>query len=135
MISEYLTTLDKIDRAEQDLKELKQSKEEQAEKIFHMFAAEGAGKLSIHGVTVSPKRVMRAHSRDMQALIEALKSEGFDPLVSETVNAQRLTGWVNEFDPDRMCGVDELLKRLPEGVRDYIGLYEQLTLSVLGRKQ
>lgn len=130
MISDYLALADKLDEAKRQLKELNQQKRDMEANIFSMLAAEGAGKISVHGVTVAPRRQMRARSSNMPMLIEALKAEGLDPLVAETVNANTLTGWVNQFDPDRMCSADELLERLPEGVREHVGLYEQNTLSV-----
>lgn len=130
LISDYLDVLHEITEVEDRLTTLKDSKKDMAAKIHSMLSAEGAGKITVHGATISPRRTMRASSSSMPALIDALKSIGLDALVKETVNAQTLTGWVNEFDPDRMCSVDELRERLPEEVRDAINLFEQLDVSV-----
>lgn len=130
LIAEYINLLDELKEAADRKTYLEGLKKELAAKIHTMLAAEGVGKVNVRGVTVAPKRTMRASSADMPALIEALKAEGLDALVGETVNAQRLTGFVNEFDPHRMCGVDELYDRLPEGVRDFIRLYEDLGLAI-----
>jgi len=130
LLTDYLDILDKIDSTEASLQDLKDAKKDMAAKIHSMLSAEGAGKISVRGATLSPRRTMRASAHSMPMLIEKLKAFGLDPLVKETVNAQTLTGWVNAFDPDRMCSVDELRERLPEEVREAINLYEQLEISV-----
>lgn len=132
MVEQYLELLDEIEATKQRKTELEARKEELIAKIHGMFSTEGVGKISVRGVTVSPRRTMRARAvtNGMPALISGLKAAGADALVIETVNATTLSSWVNEFDPERMCGVDELHGRLPEEVRDAISLYEQLGLSV-----
>ena len=37
----------------------------------------------------------------MPGLVSALKDAGLDVFVSETVNAQRLTSWIREFDNNK----------------------------------
>jgi hypothetical protein len=130
LIVDYIELDEALVREENLLNERKRLKKDLAAKIHSMLASEGAGKVNVRGVTVSPRRIMRASSAGMPGLIEALKAEGFDAIVTETVNAQTLTGFVNQYDPDRMCSTDELRERLPEGLRDHVHLYEDLALSL-----
>jgi len=59
--------------------------------------------------TVSTRRNLRGSAGgNMPALISALKAACLDMLVNETVNAQRLTAWVNEFDADERKPKDPL---------------------------
>lgn len=130
LIRKYLDLVDKIVGHTELLKNMKQQKKNMAAKIHSMLAAEGIGKVNVFGTTVFPVRKMRASSRGMPALIEAFKAEGLDAMVKETVNASTLTGFVNEFDPDRMCSADELREKLPLMLRDHINLFEDMTLGV-----
>jgi hypothetical protein len=130
LLTNYLDQKGRISAIEEDLKAKKRDLKDMEAAIISMLSTEGARHISVHGKTIAPRRVMRASSSNMPLLIEAMKAEGLDALVGETVNAQRLTGWANDFDPERMCSAEELKARLPESVRDYINLYEQHTLSV-----
>ena len=67
--------------------------------IIDGLANEGVDRITLDGFTVSTRRNLRGSAGgNMPGLIRALKSVNLDVLVSETVNASRLTAWVKEFD-------------------------------------
>lgn len=130
LIASYLEAKEQRVRTERQLKEEKQREEDLAAAVHTMLANQGVGKVNVYGKTLYPIRRMYASSAGMPALIDALKESGHGALVTETVNATKLTSWVNEFDPDRLCSEQELRERLPEAVRDRIHLFEKITVGV-----
>ncbi|HUV74227.1 MAG TPA: hypothetical protein VMW79_07955 [Anaerolineae bacterium] len=119
-------------RAEDDLRAMKNEEKDMARQINSMLASESAGKVNIDGHTVYPMRVMRASTVGgcMPMLIDGFKNLGMDSIVSQTINAQTLTGFVNEYDPDRMMSAEELAEKLPDEIREFINLYEDLMVGV-----
>jgi len=130
MIAKHITLVDKVVAAEAELKALKAEKKDSEERIYTMLVVTGASKVNVSGATVSPMRTMRASASSAPLLIEVLKEEGLDALVSENINSQTLSGWVRRFDPDRMLSVEELIEKLPANVQPLIHLFEQQSLSI-----
>lgn len=132
MISDWLKALDDVERAEKVVKNLKKAARGKEEEILSMLAQGNARKVNVDGVTVSPRRDMYASTVKgcMPQLIDGLKAAGFGGLCAETVNATRLRGFVNEFDPDRILSAHELRDKLPEEIRDYVNLHEKHALSI-----
>jgi len=130
MIAKHITLVDKVVAAEAELKALKAEKKDSEERIYTMLVVTGASKVNVSGATVSPMRTMRASAASAPLLIEVLKEEGLDALVSENINSQTLSGWVRRFDPDRMLSVEELIEKLPANVQPLIHLFEQQSLSI-----
>lgn len=132
MISDWLKAMEDVARAEKVVKRLKKAARDREEEILGMLAQSNARKVNVDGVTVSPRRDMYASAvaGAMPQLIDGLKAAGFGGLCAETVNAQRLRGFVNEFDPERILSAQELRDKLPEEIRDHVNLYEKHALGI-----
>ena len=131
LIREWLWLKRETESMEYDLKEIKEKTKEVAAKIHTMLAAEGSARVNVDGVTVFPKRVMRASTKagEMDRLIEGFRQLGDEAMITTSVNAQRLSSYVNQFDPDRIMSEDELRAALPEEIRDSVNLFEDLTVG------
>lgn len=131
MIRNWLWLHEQIDNMEKTFEELKKQREELGAKIHNMLASEGAGKVNVDGVTVFPVRNIRARSAAgcMHNLIEGFKQLGEESMVTQTINAQKLSSYVKQYDPEDMMGSDQLKDMLPAEIRDYVNVYEQLTLG------
>lgn len=79
-------------------------------------------KWTSQGRTISTRKEIWAGHNDEQKdlLLQALKGSGLDEYVAENYNVQSLSAYVREFDPDRNLTHEQLLAKLPEGIRPYI---------------
>lgn len=69
-------------------------------------------------------------AENKDAAIEALNHAGLDWMVKPFVNAQTLSGWVREFDPDGLKSSDEITAELPETLRNLVNIAEVFKLGV-----
>ena len=131
LIEQYIEAYKDMKRKEEAWEEAKKVKNDMADKLHTVMASEGCNQVKVFGITVAPKRTLRARAAQGTALLaEALKAEGLDALVSETVNANTLSSWVREHDPDRLLSPDQILAKLPPEIRENVAIYEQLDISL-----
>ena len=82
--------------------------------------------------TVHKRRQVWASSNgDMPGLIQALNEVGLDEeYVEETVNAQRLSAYVRQFDDgERPMSAEQIVAQLPEPLQNAVKVTEKIELN------
>ena len=98
--------------------------------IIDDLANEGCKRISLDGFTVSTKRNLRGSAGgNMPGLIRALKGADLDKLVSETVNAQRLTSWINEFDEHNSMSPVEVRAEIEASIMSSLAYSAEITTT------
>lgn len=75
------------------------------------------------------RKVWAGHNGDAEELNEALKQAGLNEYVQEKVNANSLSAFVREYDPEKNLKPDDIRAKLPEPLRDVIKISEQFKLK------
>lgn len=94
--------------------------------IQNMKVSDGNGG---HRTVYMNRQIWAGHNGDKQALCQALKEAGLEEYVQPTFNAQQLSAWVREFDPDKNLTEDEILKQVPSNVAQYLKVSERFALK------
>ena len=131
-VAQYIGLKREIKRQETQLKKLKKVAAQIEEELIPTFKADQCQRLTLSGWTAYlDRKVYASAGGDMDGLVNALQSAGEFDLVKETVNGNTLSGWVREFDPDRLLSADEIVEKLPKQVRDAITVSEKFTVRVV----
>lgn len=123
-------------KLETQLEEIKAKIDDEEAKLLEQMQAAGTASVKpAGGGNIRISRVVWASAGgNVPALVEACKKAGLDDLVSDTVNSNRLSGYVREFDPDKNLSAEQITKKLPRAVRDKINVTEKIQLVVSGLK-
>jgi len=101
------------------------------EQLLSQFQQDGVQRMTCDGHTVHLRRELWASAGgDTPGLVAALKAAGLGDLCTETVQAQRLSAWVREFDPQKCLAPEAIVNQLPEEVRPAITVSEVFKLGV-----
>jgi hypothetical protein len=128
-IRRFAELTDAIRKHEDDIDALKAERAELEATLLEQYRTDGVQRVTLGNRTVWIDRKIWA-SVGGPELIPALKEVGLEAFCKETVNAQTLSGWVREADPDGALGPDEIIAKLPEPVRPYIKISEVYRLMV-----
>lgn len=132
---DYITVYDHIQTLEKQVKKAKEKLAEIEKELLPQFKDSGMDKGTFNGVTVwLDRKIWASSGGNVPGMIEALQSAGVDELVSETVNATRLTSWVREHDPDNALDPDSIRQKLPPEVQEVINISEKFQLRVTRSK-
>lgn len=82
-----------------------------------------------HRTVYMNRQIWAGHNGNKQALCQALKEAGLEEYVQPTFNAQQLSAWVREFDPDKNLTEDEILKQIPSNVAHHLKVSERFALK------
>ena len=94
----------------------------------------GVGSVKIKsGGSIRIQRTIRGSAGgNVPRLVMACKESDMEDLVKEGVNANTLSAYVREFDPDNSLSPRQITKLLPKGVRNAIKVTETIQLVVTG---
>jgi hypothetical protein len=96
--------------------------------ILEEFVDNGIDSLRVDGRLVFPKRQLYASLPALTREVKAgLMAEGAADLITETVNGQRLSGFVREYMKEK--GIDDITA-LPVWMKDGFNIYEKVSLGV-----
>jgi len=121
------------------LKEIGEKKRQLEEFLLDDMADNGLAKLTVRvgadedGLPVmktlyTRRQLWAGHQGDRQALLESLKTAGYEELVGETVNTNTLSALVRELDPDNIRTPEEIIKDLPLELQATIKVTEKIEL-------
>ena len=116
---------------------LKEKIDAVSEKLYDKMALDGMASVKLPGgINIrTDRKIWASAGGNVPGLIQALETAGERDLVSETVNATRLTSWVREHDPDKRLSPEEIIEKLPAPVRHAISVKEVNSLIVTGYKK
>ena len=131
-LARYVALVEKKRKHEDDIKDLNDKISALETALIANMQRGGLTKLSVYGRTVWLDRKIwaGADNGSTPALAAALKEVGLGDLVKQAVNAQTLSAWVREFDPDGRLGPEEIKAVLPPPVQPVIRISEVFNLRV-----
>jgi hypothetical protein len=131
-LARYVALVEKKRKHEDDIKDLNEKIAALETTLITNMQKGGLTKLSINGSTcwLDRKVWAGADNGNMPLLAAALKEVGLDDYVKEGVNAQTLSAWVREFDPDGTLSPEEIKAALPAPVQPTIRISEVFNLRV-----
>jgi hypothetical protein len=117
-------------RLEEELGKLKDEIEEAEAELMNGMSENGLTTLkTTDGSSIRWSRMVRASSAgNVPAMIEAMRADGLDDMVGETVNGTRLGAWVREHDPKNRLSVEQIKEKLPPNVSKVISVTEKICL-------
>jgi hypothetical protein len=124
---EYLRWRDAKKELEGRLAEVKERMTFFEDLILEDMAEEGVDKVSVDGTLIFPKRQMYASAPVItEELRAALAEEHATDLVAETINSQRLSGFVREYMAQK-----ELhdIEQLPEWMRNNMNIHVRASIG------
>lgn len=84
------------------------------------------------------RKIWASSDGNVQGMISALRKDGLDELVSDTVNGNTLAGFVREFDPGKRLSPKQIAKAIKEAgfinAAKAVNITEKLQLVVSGKK-
>ncbi|MCK5479646.1 MAG: hypothetical protein KAJ06_00815 [Gammaproteobacteria bacterium] len=127
---EYIALKKKKDKLEAQLENLKDEMALAESDLMAGMVANGLSSVKTPTGSVRIDRKIWASSGgNVQGMIEAMRADGLDDLVSETVNGTRLSGWAREYD-DGTMSAEEVTAQMPQHVREAIKVTEKIQLIV-----
>jgi len=132
----YISLHRRLENKEGEINELKAQIAELALKLLKNMTNAGMKRCTLDGSTIYVKRTLYASAGgNMPALVAAFKAAAeedpsLEPMVSETVNGQRLSAWAREYDPENDRAPEEVVALLPEIIRGAIKVTEKYELNV-----
>jgi hypothetical protein len=127
----FIEIMEKIRAHEGEIDDLKEKKKALEEKLLANFRKAGIDRVTVEGKTIWLRRDVRASAGgNMEGLVSALREEGQDEFIKESVNANTLSAWVREFDPNGDLPPDEIKKKLPPAVAAVISVTETYSLAL-----
>ena len=127
---QYLVWKDRKADLERELEETKERMNFFQDLIMDELVENGVDSVRVDGRNIFPKRQLFASPIALTDEFKALlRTEGVGDLITETVNGQRLSGFVREYMRDKEI---HDVKDLPEWMKDNIAIAEKVTLGVRG---
>lgn len=125
---QYLTLKDQKADLEAELKTVVERIAFFENLILEEFVDNGIDSLRVDGRLVFPKQQMYASVPALTKEVkQGLMAEGAADLISESVNSQRLSGFVREYMKEK--GITEIAG-LPEWMKNGFNIYEKVSLGV-----
>ena len=116
---DLVNVFDHIQTLEDQKKAAKKKFDDMEAELVPHFKEAKMDRVTHNGATVWLNRKIWASSdRQVPVVAQALKDSGVEELVTETVNATRLTSWVREFDPDECLSPEEIRQKLPPEIQE-----------------
>jgi hypothetical protein len=130
-LARYVALVEKRRKHEDAVEDLKDQIKALEDKLITNMQTSGIGRVTIGDRTVWLDRKVWAGAADgTAALAAALKEVGLSDLVKDAVNAQTLSAWVREHDPDGNLAPEEIRAKLPAQVQAVIRISEVYKLGM-----
>jgi hypothetical protein len=128
----------KIDKKKAELENLKDELAAAEEELMPLMVEDGITSAKTPNGTVGISRMIWASSGgDVQSMKEALKKDGLDEMVTETVNRNSLSGFAREYDPEKRFSPEQIVQALRdagfEHTAEAIKISEVVKLKVTGK--
>lgn len=125
---QYLTLKDRKAALDAEMKEVNERLAFFENLILEEFVDNGIDSLRVDGRLVFPKQQMFASLPALTHEVkQGLMAEGAADLITESVNAQRLSGFVREYMKEK--SIDNITG-LPDWMKNGFNIYEKVTLGV-----
>lgn len=119
-----------VQNLDQKIKKRKEELAKAKQALLEIFQRNGIDATSTKTHTLSLARQVFGTLKKSDDAISALKEQGLDWLVKETVSAQTLSAWVREQCSDE---ADKALPVLPGPLQPHITVYEKFDVKVRRR--
>jgi hypothetical protein len=129
----------KIDKKGAELENLKDELAAAELELMKKMQEEGVTQYKTPRGTIRfDRKIWASSGGDVRGMIKALKKDGLDELVTDTVNGSTLSGFVREYDPAKRLSPKQIAKALSEAghknAAKAINITEKLQLVVSGKK-
>jgi hypothetical protein len=127
--AQYIKLHQKKRKIEASLAEVKADIAEAEKLLVPKWVEEGQSKVTVGDSTIWLDRKIWASPTSVDDLAPELKKHGHGELVTETINRQRLTGFVREL-ADPLASPEQIKRDLPDGLGTFIKVSETSNLRV-----